>query len=99
MAVMEKAEAISIIHRCAVLYDKNLSGKNVLFVTVNENKATCFETLFQPSNYLHLTGVKTGLNSEVFLNAAISKRLSPTDIVFDSEGYTKLKLEARRSLC
>jgi hypothetical protein len=31
IGVLSKNEAIGIIHECAVLYIKNLSGKNVLF--------------------------------------------------------------------
>jgi len=92
MALSDKAKAISVIHNCAVLYKNNLSGKNVLFVTLDNGKSSCFETLYMPHNFLHLTGVKTDLSSEFFFKAALNKRLSPNSIEFDSGGATELKL-------
>ena len=93
MAITSKDKAVGIIHECAVLYNKNLSGKNVLYVTEHRNKPAYFETLFLPQNFLHLTGMKTKLNSDHFLRAALNKRLSPSDIEFDAGGTTELKLD------
>jgi len=93
MAVTSKEKAVGIIHNCAVLYNDNLSGRNVLFVTAGNNKAVCFEALFLPQNFLHLTGVRTSMNSDFFFRAALNKRLSPDSIAFDQAGATELKLE------
>ena len=98
MRINSKVEAVKTIHECAVLYDKNLSGRNVMFITVNDNKATFFETLFQPNNFLHLTGVKTNLNSEFFFKSALTQRLSPSSISFDHGGTAEIKLEILHKL-
>ena len=89
-----KKEAVGIIHKCAALYNENLCGKNVLFVTTKDGNAACFEALFRTQNFMHLTGVKSNLNSEFFYKAALNKRLSPANISFDSGGTSELKLEA-----
>ena len=92
MAIKNKEEAIKIINQSAVLYGKNLSGKNALFVTVKNGKSACFETLFMPNNFLHLTGVKTNLSGELFYKAALNQRLSTKYFSFDDNGMTELKL-------
>ena len=89
-----KKEAVGIIHRCAALYDKNLAGKNVLFVTIKDSSVACFEALFRTQNFMHLTGVKSMMNSDFFYKAALNQRLSPSNISFDSGGTSELKLEA-----
>lgn len=93
MGRFSKTDVIRIIHKCAVLYHENLSGKNIMFVTVNENGADYFEALFQPQNFLHLTGVKTNLNSIPFYTLAIKQRLSPSHII-EPDDIVKIKLEA-----
>ena len=93
MAIVGKNEAVKIIHECAVLYNRNLSGKNVLFVTSDNNECAYIETLFAPNNFLHLTGVKTKLNSEYFFKSALNQRLSPANIEFDPGGTTEIKLQ------
>jgi len=93
VSVTSRIEAVKIIHDCAVSYDENLSGRNVMFVAIDNGKTTFIETLFTPHNFLHLTGVKTRLRSEQFFIAALSKRLSPDHISFDPGGTTELKLE------
>jgi len=71
MAISNPTEALRIVSTCAALYEKNLSGKNVLFATVDDDKSACVETLFQPQNFLHLTGLQTNLSSERFYDAAL----------------------------
>ena len=93
MSVTSKHKAIGIIHRCAVLYKENLSDKNVLFITADNGVVAYFETLFQPKNFLHLTGVRTEMSSEFFFKAALNQRLSPSNISFDPGGTAELKLE------
>ena len=98
MGAISKETAVGIIHECAVLYSKNLSGRNVMFVTESNNRAVFFEALFLPRNFLHLTGVKTNLNSEYFFESALNQRLSPSSISFDPGGTTEIKLEILRHL-
>jgi len=93
MAVISKEKAVGIIHNSAVSYDKNLSGKNVLFVTADIYKPSYYEMLFLPQNFLHLTGMRTSLNSEAFYRAALNKGLSPSSIEYDPGGTSELKLE------
>ena len=91
MGSFNKEAAVGIIHECAVLYSKNLCGKKVMFVTENDNRASFFETLFLPRNFLHLTGVKTSINSEFFYELALNQRLSPSSVSFNSGGTTEIK--------
>lgn len=88
-----KTEAIKIIYDCAVLYNKNLSGKNVLFLTEHNHKSDYFETLFMPHNFMHLTGAKSRLNGELFFRAAVNNRLGINDITLATDGTTDLKLD------
>jgi len=93
MPIKNIDEVIRIIHNCAVLYSNNLLNKTVLFVTAGESKADCFEALFRPENFLHLTGVKTNLEASLFLYTAINRKLSPSSITFDVSGTARIKLE------
>jgi len=93
MAVISKEKAVGIIHNSAVSFDNNLSGNNVLFVAADNNTPACYEMLFLPQNFLHLTGMRTNLNSEAFYRAALNKGLSPASIEYDPGGASELKLE------
>ena len=77
-----KAEALRIIHNGAVAYQNNLANKNVLFVTLVNGKTEQFEASFLPRNFLHLTGVRTTLNSTTFFlnHCAFSFSLSINSI-------------------
>ena len=92
MPIISKVDAVRVIFKCAKLYNENLSGKNVLFISQTDSKAECFETSFSPANFLHLTGVKANNRRERFFDAALNERLSPDDITFESGGTTELKL-------
>jgi len=93
MPIKNIDEAIRIIHNCAVSYSNNLMNKNTLFVTSNESKIDCFEALFRPENFLHLTGVKTNLEARLFLYTAVNRKLSPSSITIDLNGTAGIKLE------
>ena len=88
-----KAEVVKLIHDCAVLYDNNLAEKNVIFATVHSNNISVFETQFRARNYMHLTGVSSQLNSNLFFRAAFNNRLSTNDITLSPDGKTELKLD------
>jgi hypothetical protein len=98
MGVISTEAAVGIIHECAVLYSKNLSGRNVMFVTECNNHIMFLETLFLPRNFMHLTGVKSNLNSEYFYESTLNQRLSPSSITFDPGGTAIIKLEVLRRL-
>ncbi|GHV34678.1 hypothetical protein FACS1894187_05770 [Synergistales bacterium] len=99
-----KEEATRIIHSCALLYLYNLSCKNIMFVSNNNNQSAYFESSFLPHNFLHLTGVsltpdKTiGLDKSTFLQFAAEDRVSPNHINFATDGTTKMKLSVLPNL-
>jgi hypothetical protein len=86
-------DSIKIIHDCAVLYGKNLAGKNLLFVTTLDDEAVCFEVLFLSRNFMHLTGVTSRLKGDLFYQAAIHNRLSVNDVKLNPDGTTEQKLD------
>ncbi|MDR2570757.1 MAG: hypothetical protein LBD23_10755 [Oscillospiraceae bacterium] len=70
-----KDEILRIVVDCALLYEKNLAYKSVLFVTDSIENNSGFEALFMPQNFKHLTGVANdNTNSTVFYNHAIDKQ-------------------------
>jgi hypothetical protein len=75
-------------------YDKNLCGRNVLFVTLGNDEPMCFETFFKASSFLRLTGVKTGMKSGLFFDAVLNNRLSPDEISFDHSSTAGIRLDA-----
>jgi hypothetical protein len=79
-------------------YDKNLCGRNVLFVTLNDGEPMCFETFFKASNFLRLTGVKTDMKSGRFYDAILNNRLSPDEITFDHSSTAEIRLDALTKL-
>ena len=86
MQKITKADAVRIIHDCAVLYSRNLSGRNVLFACIHDGKADLVETLFMPQNYMHLTGVRARINSDQFFRAALDNKLGQADISLKRDG-------------
>lgn len=94
---MKKEEAIKRIYDSAKIYEQNLKNKNFLFIFNDKDKKTlCFETIFLPRNFLHLTGVKidsSKIRSSVdFYNLCVKQKLSINDFEFESDGTTKMKL-------
>jgi len=93
-----KAEALRIIHNGAIAYKNNLANKNVLFVTLVNGKTEVFEAAFLTRNFLHLTGVRTKLNSTTFYSLALRDRLREQDIAFAVDGTTDKKLDVLKPL-
>ena len=98
-----KAEAISIVVRCAGTYRTELDGKTLLFICMDKHKKIIpIEFSFYGSNYLHLTGLKApknkedGKTAELFANDFYKKclehKLSPADFDFSEDGTTHMKL-------
>lgn len=93
---MTKQQAISIISKCVKLYDKNLVGKQVAFVYLDENNRPHFtEVLFRTYHFLHFTGVnpRPGLNANDFYRRAQNSRLTENDFSFKSNNTTERKLQ------
>jgi len=93
-----KAEALRIIHNSAVAYKNNLLNRNVMFVALKDEATLIFEAKFLPSNFKHLTGIITSLNSTRFFEAAYSNKLKESDISFARDGTTQKKLDVLYSL-
>jgi len=93
-----KAEALRIIHNSAVAYKNNLLNKNIMFVAYKDEVTQLFETKFLPSNFRHLTGIITNLNSTRFFEAAFNNKLKESDINFARDGTTQKKLDVLYSL-
>ncbi|GHS97179.1 hypothetical protein AGMMS50276_16790 [Synergistales bacterium] len=102
--MITKEDAIGIVHRCALLYQNNLSYKNILFISDNNNKSVYFESSFLPQNFLHLTGValkpdkSVGLDKSSFLQFILESRISPNHINFAPDGTTEKKLSVLPNL-
>ena len=92
MRLRTKEEAIKVIYACALMYKDNLSNKNVLFVTADDN-IKIFESLFLPQNFKHLTGVRSKLSGADFFGLVTRNMLSPTMIELASDGTSDLKLD------
>lgn len=90
---MEKKEALAILYRCSSAYQKNLSGKSLLFICRKREKAiTSFEAFFLSNNFLHLTGCKTKLEASLFFKRCVSRTLKLDEFWLSEDGTTELKL-------
>ena len=98
MITLVKMEALRAIHNGALAYQENLVHKNLMFVTIQKNTASCFEAAFLPRNFLHLTGVHTKLNSTDFFTMAVRDKLSERDFELTRDGTVRLKLSVLPSL-
>lgn len=100
MKTYTKEEAIKIIVSGALLYEENLSQKDILFIGLKDGKTSFLEVTFAPYNFLHLTGVV--LTKDIaaldFYNKCLDKKLSRLDFKFASDGTTQLKLEVLLSI-
>ena len=95
---MTKQEALRVIHNSAKAYNENLVNRNVLFISLNNGKPELFEASFLPRNFLHLTGVRTGLSSTAFFSMACRDRLNENHIEFAGDGTTEIKLNVIKPL-
>lgn len=82
----DKKSDLNIIKQAALLYDKNLLNKNILFVYLKNNKIEYYEVTFLREHFKHLTGVKTNLNAYEFYYRAKNNRLRIKD--FDYKDNT-----------
>lgn len=90
---MNKNEALDVILKCARQYDLHLKDHNVMFIVLNKDKTfSSIETFFRDSNFLHLTGVTSSLNSFAFYKACTDNMLSLQQFDF-KKNTTELKLQ------
>lgn len=92
-----KKEIVKEICECAKIYDKNLKGKNLMFIFENKlnKKLDYIETQFLANNFMHLTGINTknAKSSIEFYRLCLNNKLSYKEIIEKQNGTTKLKLE------
>jgi hypothetical protein len=97
LMAMKKEEALKILLQSAECYEKNLRGKNLLFIFENKDKdSEWYEAVFEGSNFLHLTGVvvdKSIISARMFYEQCLAKRLSTADFELSLDGTTELKLD------
>lgn len=98
-----KKDAIKIVTSAAKIYHQKLANKNFLIIFKNQQKNTidCFEILFLPRNFQHLTGLELLdeygnkiSNSVSFYNKCKDNKLKENEIRFRDDGMTPLKLKA-----
>lgn len=93
---ISKELATKIIIKCAREYHNHLENQNLLIVFGSPSKPNFFETIFFPSTFLHLTGVKPASNkiasSNVFYQRALSGVLAPRDFAMAENGTTEKRL-------
>lgn len=98
---MTKKEAISIISKCATLYDSNLCDRQLAFVYRDgNNRAGFVEAIFRSNNFMHFTGIdtKSHLKANAFYRNALDKRLKESDIQFKNSHTTELKLQILQNI-
>lgn len=92
-----KEQAVSIVTEAARNYRKYLSGKNLLFICMDNNRKISYvEVLFTESRFLHLTGLKVNkekISCRRFFEMCCSGQLSPQAFQFADDGTTELKLK------
>lgn len=93
---MTKKQAISIIVKCAKLYQMHLENYQIAFVyrdAVNHSEYT--EVQFRSYHFLHFTGVipREGINAKDFYRYALNNKISEKDFKFKDNHITELKLQ------
>lgn len=85
-------QALPLILKAAKEYDTKLNDKHFLVVYQKLNKTETCCVGFRDMNFLHLTGVKTKMNAQMFYSACLSGKLSLKDIGVDTKGKVQQKL-------
>lgn len=89
---MEDNERLKIISESARLFRDTFASKNYLIVLKSKNAFEAIEIDASKNNFLHLTGVQTNANAEVFFDRAIDGKLSSQDFTLRDSGETDKKL-------
>ena len=97
---MNDNQVANAIVKNAKIYKANLENKNILFIFQSrENKEIgSIETLFEPKQFLHLTGVlinRKNVRSAIdFYELAISEKLNPSHFQQENKRLVEDKLNA-----
>ena len=100
ISMFTKLDAIKIVCNAAKIYHKKLANKNFLVIYKNRshNAIECFEILFLPRNFLHLTGL-TYINpqsSSDLYRKCLSNNLSENDFTFkETSLYSTVEYHAK----
>ena len=79
--VQDRKKIIHEISAAAELYKKNLVGRQFLYVF----DGRFIEVMYKAENFLHLTGVGTGLSAKQFYKYAVNRILSTSQILFNAQ--------------
>lgn len=79
-------DALRTILQAAPVYAENMVGKVFLYVFENQY----IEVTYRAKEFKHLTGVSTKLSAKDFYKLALSGKLTPNQIYFDSRHPAKL---------
>lgn len=88
----DKKNDLNIIKQAALLYDKYLLNKKILFVYLKNNKIEYYEVTFLKEHFKHLTGVKTNLNAYEFYYRAKNNRMRMKDFEY-KDNTSALKID------
>ena len=88
----DKKSDLNIIKQAALLYDKNLLNKNILFIYLKNNKIEYYEVTFLKEHFKNLTGVKTNLNAYEFYYRAKNNRMRIKDFEY-KDNTSALKID------
>lgn len=102
---MTDRQIIDTVVDCAKLYRDNLEKYNIMFVfknnklNSNKEKIEFIETIYYPTNFLHLTGLKSkNYTSANFYYKILNGNLSMKDIQVNDKYTTELKLDVLKNL-
>ena len=88
----DKKNDLNIIKQAALLYDKYLLNKKILFVYLKNNKIEYYEVTFLKEHFKYLTGVKTNLNAYEFYYRAKNNRMRMKDFEY-KDNTSVLKID------
>lgn len=92
MKKYDEKQALSIILQTAREYDDLLNDKHFLIVYQKAGQILTSCVGFRAFNFLHLTGIKTGMSASQFYSACLSGVLSIRDIELDKKGKAQQKI-------
>lgn len=102
---MTDKQIIETVVECAKLYRDNLEKYNIMFVFKNnqinskKEKIEFIETIYYPTNFLHLTGLKSKYyTSTNFYYYLLNGKLSINDIEIKNKYTTESKLNILKNL-
>ncbi len=92
MAKQDKKLALKIIIEAAKEYKDKLLNRHFMIIYKERGNYKCTYVGFRDLNFLHLTGVTTGLSAQQFFAACIDRKLSERDFEVDGQGKVRQKL-------